>query len=165
VIYVLFSRRPDFAYKWVAHLFAAYILLCGTSHLVAATLWLPLYELEAAVKIVTATASVTTALLLWPLLPRVLALPSPGALRQTSSRLSQEAAQRHAAETALQQIKGDLRRVEQRSAELNRSNDELEQFAYVASHDLQAPLRAIDSLARSRAGADRRRAPEKECPE
>jgi signal transduction histidine kinase len=69
-------------------------------------------------------------------------------LEGANAALNKEVTERRRAEHALQLLNVTLeRRVAQRAAEAERRARDLEQFAYVASHDLKAPLRGIANLA------------------
>lgn len=69
-------------------------------------------------------------------------------LSDANSALNKEIMERKAAERELTELNNDLEyRVAVRSSEAERRARDLEQFAYVASHDLKAPLRAIGNLA------------------
>ncbi len=103
---VFVRRRRDIAFGGIFWLFALFITACGATHVLGIwNLWHGDYGIEAAVKLVTALASVFTAILLWPLIPKALALPSPANLREANFALRTEILEREKAEAALLQAR------------------------------------------------------------
>ncbi len=114
-------RRRDFGFPGLALLFVAFITLCGLTHAIGVlTLWQSWYWLEGGVKALTAAVSLITAIAIWPLIPRALAIPSPSALEK---EVREKTALLHALEEARA---GMERRVAERTADLARVNRRFE---------------------------------------
>ena len=146
-LFLFVRRRRDVAFGSIFVLFGLFILACGTTHVMAIiTMWRGAYGVEGLVKAATAGVSMLTAIVTWPSLRKALTLPSPRQLALTNEQLSSEIRERLRAEEEARRASEQLeQRVAERTAELVRSKEELEQFAYIASHDLQEPLRIVSA--------------------
>jgi len=112
---VFVKKRKDMPFTWIIFLFGMFILACGTTHLVHVIgLWWPVDWWQAIVDTLCAAASLATAIVLWPVLPKLLAIPSPQQLRQVNRALQVE-------KDKLEYTQGELRKayteVEQRVKE------------------------------------------------
>ena len=87
-------QRKDLSLNWVFLLFSAFAVSGGTTHLLEIwMLWHPMYWLLGGMKAVIALISVFTAIELLPLIPQVLALPSPTRSEQLNQDLQISQAQ------------------------------------------------------------------------
>lgn len=125
VLVVFARRRTEGRNRGVLLLFAAFVLACGTTHLMSiVTLWWPLYIEQGVIKALTALISLATATVLWPLLPV--------ALRARSrAELEREVAQRTAELEAAKLV-------------AERASDAKSRFLAAASHDLRQPFQAME---------------------
>jgi len=99
---VFVRKRRDVEFGGIFWMFALFITACGLTHVAALwNLWNGAYAFEAVVKLITATVSIITAIVLWPLLPKAIALPSPAHLREANAALRAEILEREKAEAAL----------------------------------------------------------------
>ncbi|MGL5193677.1 MAG: hypothetical protein ACRC8Y_08740, partial [Chroococcales cyanobacterium] len=68
--YFVYKARQNIPFHWMFLAFGAFIIACGMTHFLAVwTLWNPTYWLSGDVKLITAIASVTTAISFPPLIP------------------------------------------------------------------------------------------------
>ncbi len=112
--YLVYKASKGIPFNWVFLAFGLFIVSCGLTHFMEVwVIWDSVYWLSGYVKVVTAAASVATAIALFPLMPKVLALVDAA------------------------------RRSEQRRLEIGQLNQELERFNYSVAHDLRGPLRGI----------------------
>ncbi len=110
-------RRTDLQFNWIFVLFAVFIFACGTTHLIEIwNIWNASYALSAVVKMVTAAASLATAVLLWKLIPKLLQIPSRIKLDEANEALSQEVEARKNAQKEIINLNRDLaNRIQQAS--------------------------------------------------
>lgn len=112
--YLVYKASRGIPFNGVFLAFGLFIVSCGITHFMEVwVIWEPVYWMSGYVKVVTAAASVATAIALFPLVPKVFALIE------------------------------SARRSEEHRAEVEKLNAELERFNYSVAHDLRAPLRGI----------------------
>lgn len=139
-------RRETVPHRGLVMLFASFILLCGITHALSiVTLWIPIYPQLGVIKLATGLVSCVTAVVLFRLIPTLVALPSPADIAGANERLRGEI-DAHKATLASLEAK-----VEARTAELSRVNAMLAVQAREAVHRSGNLLSVVASIAQQSA--------------
>jgi PAS domain S-box-containing protein len=121
VILLYFVREiKELPFKNIFILFGAFILSCGTTHIVDIwTLWHPNYWFYGVLKAITALISLYTALTLIPIIPQALKLQFPQSSARLDRQLNEEMADRNLVRQQLNQLTQELeQRVGKKNAAL-----------------------------------------------
>jgi PAS domain S-box-containing protein len=108
-LFLVAGNRKDFKFHWGFLAFSAFILACATTHLMDIwTIWHAMYRLDSVMKAAAAVISVTTAALLFPLIPSLFHLCSPVQLALANEILASEVELRKRMATVLERQAGLL---------------------------------------------------------
>ncbi|MGF1589283.1 MAG: diguanylate cyclase [Pleurocapsa sp.] len=129
IFLIYFVRQvDDLPFKNIFLLFGAFILSCGTTHVVEIwTLWHPNYWIYGLLKAITALISLYTALSLIPLIPKALNLPSPQQLANLNQQLNEQIIAKEAAREKVVLLNQELeQRVQEKTTALTKANQDLQ---------------------------------------
>jgi signal transduction histidine kinase len=127
-LYYIVRRIRDIPFQWVYWAFGIFIISCGLTHFMdVLTVWSPFYWIDGSIRAVTAVASVGTGALLFPLVPRAIALAD-------TARIAHERG------LQIETANRELESLYERSKELEQQKT---QFFANISHELRTPLALI----------------------
>ncbi|MGE9296709.1 MAG: response regulator [Puniceicoccales bacterium] len=122
-LFYFVRKRKDLIYKPVFVLFGMFILCCAATHAIAiVTIWLPYYQLQGVVLLITGVVSLASAVVLFRMIPEALQLPNPQELRKTKEELADEA---------------------RRKADAEAASEMKSQFLANMSHEIRTPLNGL----------------------
>ncbi len=136
--YFVRERRTEIPYPGILLMFAAFIFLCGSTHLMEIwTVWRPDYRLAGLLKAVTGIVSVATMLALFQVMPKAMLLRSPGQLRREVEARTAELA--HVNE----QLRAEIAARDLAETQLREQDRRKDEFLATLAHELRNPLAPI----------------------
>lgn len=140
LIYLL-RKRPDIKTRKAMYLLSAFIVACGSTHLMSIVMiWKPLYWIDATLMAFTAIISIVSAIYLWKIMPQLINLPSAEKL-QSLNRALQESEQRFRISFETAAIGMALVSLDGRWLKVNKSL--LDMLGYTESEFLQSSFQDI----------------------
>ena len=112
-------KKRDLPFHWMFLMFGLFIVACGSTHVLEVwNLWHADYWLAGIVKLITAIASIITAILLFQLVPKALALPSADLLKEANRKLIERTEELARANAELASANGALLRSQEQQRSL-----------------------------------------------
>jgi signal transduction histidine kinase/ActR/RegA family two-component response regulator len=136
--HLVHERRKEIPFPGIILMFAAFIVLCGTTHLMEIwTVWHPDYRFAGALKGVTGIVSVATMFALFKVMPHAMQLRSPTQLQQEVTARTAQLANLN------EELRAQIEARDQAEAQLRDRDQRKDEFLATLAHELRNPLAPI----------------------
>jgi signal transduction histidine kinase/CheY-like chemotaxis protein len=136
--YLVRERRAEIPYPGILLMFAAFIFLCGTTHVMEIwTVWHPDYRQAGLLKALTGAVSVATMLALFRIMPKALLLRGPLQLQREVASRTAELAQVNV------QLRAEIAARDLAQTRLRTQDQRKDEFLATLAHELRNPLAPI----------------------